>query len=172
MQIFITCTPEDFSPTERIRGFFDGKTITIYNGLKVIYKSEAELGECYKIINEDGQLVVTKQEVPDTVSGKVARILSFDQGKICDSNEDFLKRTESLRSVYPGRNFIIDMVPGSYGFMVAKKKDRNFYAPLLLWVDEDISKDELKKLLKRYKKYRKIYFPKKLIPYLLGVTVE
>lgn len=172
MQIFITRTPEDFSPTDRIRGVFDGKTITIYNGGHVIYQSEAQLGECYKIVEENRQLVVTKQTVPETVSGKVARILSFDQSKICSDPEDFLMRTENIRSVYPGRGFIIDMIPNAYGFMVAKKKDRNFYAPLLLWVSEDISKENLKRLLKKYKKYRKIYFPKHLIPYLIGVTVD
>ena len=166
MQIYLTRNGQTFHISEYISAHFDDERLTInYNGKKS--SCPAEIGESYIIKRTDKGLIVDQVHIPESYAGKVGFCLSFAEDKICKSLDEFYIRADSIKGVYPSKKFIIQTDSKAYAFLVAKKKDRRVYAPLLLWVSDTISQEELDELIHMFRKYRKIYYSEEFTKILM-----
>lgn len=167
MQIYITKASQDFKVSDVVQAHFNGEKLSVFFGDSLVYLSNASIGQSYYISRKKNKFLIEKVSIPEDMAGKLAWILSFDEKKRCVSMEDFIKRCEVVKENYPSKRFIIGSKDNAYAFLVAKKQDRRFFTPLLIWVNQDISASEIQELFDDYRDYRKIYEPKDFIEILL-----
>ena len=166
MQIYLTQNGQSFQISEYVTAHYGVGRLTInYNGKKS--SCPAEIGESYIIKRTDKGLIVDQVHVPKSYAGKVGFCLSFAEEKICKSLDEFYVRADSVKGIYPSKKFVIQTDSKAYAFLVAKKKDRRVYAPLLLWVSDTISQEELDELIHKFRKFRKIYHPEEFTQLLM-----
>lgn len=158
MQIYLTENNQYFEVSEYVTARFSDGRLTI-NHCGKESSCPAEIGESYIIKRTDKGLIVKAELIPKSYAGKVGYCLSFAEEKICISLDEFNIRSETVKEVYPSKKFISVTNHKTYAFLVAKKKDRRIYAPLLLWVSDKITSEELEELIHKFRKYRKIYHP-------------
>ena len=168
MQIYIMRNGQEVEVSDVVRTLFIDGQFSVYHHGKLYYVEPASLVNAF-IVKRTGndEVIVERVPIPETFSGKVGYCLSFEEKKLCASYEEFLSRVDDVKAVYPSKKFVTETDGKSYAFLVAKKKDRRIYAPLLLWVSDTISATSLTLLLGKYKKYRKIYHPEEFRRILL-----
>ena len=157
MQIYYTNNGREFVVSDYVRAIFDHGRLSIYfNGKKS--SCPTELGSTFIVKRFDDKLSVQKVALPEDYCERVGYCLSFEPQKCCHSLEEFNERVTSIKEVYPSPKFFMHTNNKSYAFLVAKKpKATRKYAPLLLWVDKNITQEESEELIQKYRKYRKIY---------------
>lgn len=169
MRIYLTQQNQENKVSDYVCTYFAEGKLTVYHHGKAISTHDAKLGDIFTVHrNEKTDVVSTEKEpIPDTFAGKVGFCLSFEEKKICTSLEDFYRRVDEVKAVYRSKKYVVKTDDKSYAFFVAKKPDRRFYTPLLLWVSDDISAVSLVLLIESYKKYRKVYHPKDFVDIIL-----
>lgn len=157
MQIYYTADGREYIVSEYVRATFNkGRLTILFKGKKS--SCPAKLGSTFIVKRFDDKLSVQDVSLPEDYCERVGYCLSFDPKKCCHSYEEFLKRVTVTKEEYPSPSFSMHTNQKSYAFLVAKKqRDPRKHAPLLLWVDENITPEEAEVLIQKYRKYRKIY---------------
>lgn len=169
MRIYLNKPNQETVVSDYVCTYFAEGKFTVYHHQKSIGTYDARLGDIFVVHRDEKTDVVDVErvDIPDTFAGKVGFCLSFEEKKICKSYKEFTQRMEEVKKTYKSKKFVSKTDEKSYAFLVAKKPDRRFYAPLLLWVSEDISSVSLTLMLEHFKKYRKIYHPKDFVDIIL-----
>lgn len=157
MQIYYTADDREYIVSEYVRAIFNHERLTIiFKGKKS--SCPAKLGSTFIVKRFDEKLSVQEVALPEDYCERVGYCLSFDPKKCCHSLEEFLERVTLTKEEYPSPKFSVHTNNKSYAFLVAKKQSApKKTAPLLLWVDENITQEEAEELIQKYRKYRKIY---------------
>lgn len=157
MQIYYTSDGREYVVSEYVRATFNkGRLTILFKGRKS--SCPAELGSTFIVKRFDDKLSVQAVTLPKDYCERVGYCLSFDPKKCCHSLEEFLERVTATKEEYPSPKFSMHTNDKSYAFLVAKKQSApRKHAPLLLWVDENITPEEAEELIQKYRKYRKIY---------------
>lgn len=105
--------------------------------------------------------------MPETRGKRIAWALSFSQDeKIADSLDEFSKKFTDLIQEY-GTNPTCCYNKNAYAFLIAEKRNKKGKKkPLLAWVSDSISDEDLDELISIYTKYRKLYYPAEFIKVL------
>lgn len=169
MQIYITQDRQEDVISDYVRSIFIDNELSVYLQNKIVSTHPAHIGDAFVIKRTDNDAVKVEQvPIPDTFAGKVGYCLSFAETKVCSSFEEFTQRVDIVKEDYPSKKFVVETDNESYAFLVAKKPQKRMYAPLLLWVSDDISMEKLSLLIQKYRKYRKIYHPKDFTDILMN----
>ncbi len=159
MQIYLTQNGQQVPVSEYVTTYFKDNILHVFYDGKD-HKYPANVGDSFTVKRTDkGIVYVEKVAIPDTYAGKVGYCLSFAEDKICMSFDEFLIRADNVKQIYPSKKFVTKTDSRRYAFLVAKKKDRKVFTPLLLWVSDKITSEELEDMIHEFRKYRKIYHP-------------
>lgn len=168
MLFYISETPQNFRLNEFIECTFNGQELkTTFHGREVDSK-EAKLGDAF-YVHAQGQKkppIISFPEMPEARGAKIAWVLSYiGNEKYMSSEIDFydtyhnLIQTDSITNV---------AVFAKYGRFAVVLADRHFPEkgkvkknnPVLAWIADDITREELNYLLDRYDSRKKLPCPR------------
>lgn len=171
--IFITNTPQTFKVNEYIECSYDGRFIqTKLNG-EIVLSQPAKLGNAFYLVPQGQKKppLLTRAELPTTRGAKIAWALSFiGDEKMMNSQADFYTTYDILVKEDIIRNIALTTKYGSYAIAIADKHIINVKQPekskvkknnpVLAWIADDISYEDLNHLLDEYAKRRSLPCPK------------
>ena len=176
MQIFLYQSGLNFSASELVHSEFDGSTLRTYLGAELTDSRPAQIGDAFYIIPCGTQKApnVMAIELPESRGAKIAWALSFiGENKYINEEKDFWDRCHQISQETTLMNIIYLTNPGAYALCIAdrvadskkalskpKIKLRN---PILAWISDDITREQLDELLERFGKERAIFCPKEYL---------
>ena len=179
MQIFLCKPQEVFAPSEYVKTEFDGKTLRTYLGNELTDSRPANLGDSFYIIPCGTKKApkVCMAELPQTRGARIAWALSFvGENKYVANEKDFWIRYQELYSQNLIYNAIYLLNPGIYALCIAdrvtepikahgkaKVKPKN---PIVAWISDNITSDELDELIERFTQERKLFCPSEYVKLL------
>lgn len=141
---------------------FDGKELrTIFNNA-VMDTRPAKVGDMFWIYPQGSKKPpkIEQAKMPDKRGEKISWALSFkNELSRTSSLEDFCKQTNPLPTTGKGS---VTVQRSSYAFMMTEKENGKL-SPALSWVSDDISKAEIKELIKDYTLFGKLFCPEEFI---------
>lgn len=165
-----------FSANEFVHSEFDGSVLRTYLGDKLTDSRVAKIGDSFFIIPCGTQKApkVNATELPNSRGAKIAWALSFvgknkyvnEEKAFWDCYQQISKESTLMNAIYllnPGvyALCIADRVADSQKFMSKPKvKLRN---PILAWISDDITSDQIDELLERFTKERALFCPKEYL---------
>ena len=168
MLFYISETPQNFRLNEFIECTFNGQELkTTFHGREVDSK-EAKLGDAF-YVHAQGQKkppIISFPEMPESRGAKIAWVLSYIANEKYMSSEiafydtyHNLIQTDSITNV---------AVFTKYGRFAVVLADRHFPEkgkvkknnPVLAWIADDITREELNYLLDRYDSRKKLPCPR------------
>ena len=172
MQIFLCKPQEVFQPVEYVKSEFDGETLRTYLHGNLTDSRPASIGDSFYLIPSGTKKApkVTKAELPESRGARIAWALSFvGDNKFAASEKDFWERYQELTSEKLIYNAVYLLNPGVYALCIAdritesakvqskpKVKPKN---PVIAWISDDITSDEIDELLERFTKERNLFCP-------------
>lgn len=174
MQLFLTHEGQTWSINPYVSASFRENTLRVFSSLDsgLVYSTApAKLGESYhvQVFGHEKNPVVKKADMPDNRGARILWALSFvEPEKRVSSEKDFFQRQASIEAEYASEVSIIHYLKDGYAFFLAKKRPQpgkgrkshqTKYKPCLGWCSDDISEENLKDLVQKFRKYRKIYCP-------------
>lgn len=172
MQIFLYKPNESFSPSEYIRTEFDGTTLKTYFNEELVDSRTANIGNSFFIIPLGSKKVpqVKEAEMPATKGAKIAWALSFiGESKFVAEEKNFWKRYQEIAAENTLHNTMYLLNPGVYALCIAdrvvdsqrvlSKPKVKLKNPVLAWISDDITDDEIDELVERFSLEREIFCP-------------
>lgn len=166
--IFITKEPQSFRVNESINAVFDGRFLQTKIHDEVVLSQPAHLGEAFYILPQGLKTppIITRAELPANRGAKIAWALSFiGDDKCMKSEADFYNTYDQLVKDDIIRNIAAFTKYSQYAIVIADKsvfnatlgrnklKSRN---PVLAWISDDISLENLRELLEKYESRKKL----------------
>lgn len=179
MQIFLCKSNEVFTPSDFIKTEFNGTTLRTYLNGELTDSRSASIGDSFYIIHSGTKKApkVNKAELPENRGARIAWALSFvGESKYATSEKDFWNRYQELASEKLIYNAIYLLNPGVYAICIAdritesakvqskpKVKPKN---PVIAWISDDITSNEIDELLERFTKERNLFCPAEYVKLL------
>lgn len=171
---YISNSPQTFKPNEFIECTFNGRELqTKFHGIKV-NSQEAKLGDTF-YIHAQGQKkppIISFPEMPTPRGTKIAWILSFiGAEKYMTSEKDFYDAYQKLIQTNSITNTAVFTKYGRFAVVIAdrhipekgKVKKNN---PVLAWIADDLTREELNSLLDKYELRKKLPCPREFFYHL------
>ena len=168
MLFYISETPQNFRLNEFIECTFNGQELkTIFHGREVDSK-EAKLGDAF-YVHAQGQKkppIISFPEMPEARGAKIAWVLSYiGNEKYMSSEIAFYDTYHNLIQTDSITNVAVFTKYGRFADVLAdrhlpekgKVKKNN---PVLAWIADDITREELNYLLDRYDSRKKLPCPR------------
>lgn len=179
MQIFLCKPHEVFAPSEYVKTEFDGTNLRTYLNGELTDSRPASIGESFYIIPSGTKKApkVTKADLPKTRGARIAWALSFvGENKYATSEKEFWTRYQALNAESLIYNAVYLLNPGVYALCIAdritesvkvkstpKVKPKN---PVVAWISDTITSDEIDELLERFSQERKVFCPTEFVKLL------
>lgn len=168
MLFYIKEAPQTFRPNEFIECTFNGRELkTLFHGQEVDSK-EAKFGDTF-YIHAQGQKkppIISFPEMPESRGAKIAWVLSFiGNEKYMSSEKDFYNTYQKLVKTDSITNIAFFTKYGRFSIVIAdrhlpekgKVKKNN---PVLAWIADDITREELNSLLDKYESRKRLPCPR------------
>lgn len=168
MLFYISETPQNFRLNEFIECTFNGQELkTTFHGREVDSK-EAKLGDAF-YVHAQGQKkppIISFPEMPEARGAKIAWVLSYiGNEKYMSSEIAFYDTYHNLIQTDSITNVAVFTKYGRFAVVLA---DRHFPEkgkvkknnPVLAWIADDITREELNYLLDRYDSRKKLPCPR------------
>lgn len=174
MQLFLTHEGQIWNISPYVNAIFSNHTLRIFSStnVAVVYATAtAEVGESYyvQVFGHEKNPVLKKVAMPENRGDKILWALSFvEPEKRVSTVEEFWEKQPQVADAYGSKVSIIHFVKDEYAFYVAKRSSQpgkghrshqTKYKPCLAWCSDNISEESLQDLIKKYRRYRKIYCP-------------
>lgn len=164
MQIFLY-KPDTFVVTESVETVFDGSNLRTYlNGTQTDSRA-ATVGECY-YIQQNGKNKapkITKAEMPESRGLRIAWALSFigTNKNATDFNEFMIKYQNFINKElsYQCCMFMSNPEKKKFAIVLEILPDGRLPKPILAWIADDITQEELDELTETLTRYRKLFCP-------------
>lgn len=170
--VYLYKEKHSFSLNQSISCTFDGSIFRTYFNGALVDNQPATVGDCMYIIphGEKKAPNVEKAKLPESRGARIAWALSFiGTVKYAESLEEFFEKYQSILADPNVRNHMYELKSGCFAFLIADKVVESNKAkaapklkqscPLLAWIADDISNEDLSDLCTRFSKYRSIYCP-------------
>jgi len=140
----------------------------IYNGKELgikwkdkIKKYPAKIGDAFAINCNGTFPKVTPLTPPKRKGEKLLWLASFPKRARVQREEDIESFVESVREHYDwwGYREFRNHEPGKWYLVLCNRPDFGGVHHVAGWVSDDLSNDEVKEFIERYKKFRGFYFP-------------
>lgn len=169
MQLLYLTEPREFNLTEFIRIKFDGNLLAVYLNNALCGIHAAKPGDAFQVfsVGQHSSPVIEKVRQPLERGERIAWALCFQERLARTSSyQEFLDTYQKVMNAYPSEKYFIEECPEAYAFVLATKPKNpkkpnkpEKKKPLLAWVSDDISDENLDKLIEAINKYRKISAP-------------
>ena len=179
MQIFLCKPQEVFNPSEYVRIEFDDGNLRTYLNGELTDSRPANIGDSFYVIPSGSKKApkVNKAELPKSRGARIAWALSFvGDNKFATSEKDFWTKYQELHSENLIYNAVYLLNPGVYALCIAdritepvkvlgkpKVKPKN---PVVAWISDNITSDELDELIERFTLERKVFCPAEFVKLL------
>lgn len=172
MLIFITKTPQDFSINEFIECKFDGRFLQTKLCGEMVLSQPAKLGQAFYIVPQGQKKppLLSRAELPTTRGAKIAWALSYiGDDKCMPTQAAFYEKYDQLVKDDIIRNIATIINYGRYALVIADKhinsdnpakskvKKNN---PVLAWISDDVTCEELNVILEKYAERKSLPCPK------------
>lgn len=176
MQIFL-CKPDTtFHANEFVHSEFDGVVLRTYLNNELTDSRMASIGDSFFILpcGTKKPPKVTAVELPATRGARIAWALSFvGESKYVNDEKDFWNRYQQISKESVLMNTIYLTNPGVYALCIADKVSDAKKAlskpkiklknPILAWISDDITADQIDEMLERFTKERALFCPEKYV---------
>ena len=175
MQLFLTHEGQSWNINQYVSALFKDGTLRVFSNIdsNIVYDTvAAKLGDSYhvQVFGHEREPNVKKANMPENRGDKILWALSFvENEKRVSTEKEFFERQAIIEEQDISEICIIHYIKDGYAFFVSKKrpqagKGRNAshqtkYKTCLGWCSDNISEKDLKDLIQKYKKYRKISCP-------------
>lgn len=169
MQLYLTEVPQEIKLTEFIRMQFDGNLLAVYLNNALCGIHAAKLGDAFQVFPSGQHTPPTVEKVrqPSDRGERIAWALCFhERSARTSSYQEFLDTYQKIMEAYPSEKYFIEEIPEVFAFVLAKKpkcpnkpNKPEKKKPLLAWVSDDISGENLDKLIAAITQYRNISAP-------------
>lgn len=174
MQLFVTHEGQTWDINPLVSAVFENGALVVFskeNTNTVFGVSEAALGELFhvQVFGHEKAPILKKGSMPEGRGNKILWALSFvEDEKRTNTEEEFYERQPEIEKSYGSDVSIIYSKKGAYAIFLAKKtaqpgKGRRSYQvkykPCLGWCSDTITDEELKNLIREFRRHRKIYCP-------------
>lgn len=163
MLLFLCKTEQTNQLTDYIKTDFDGHNLRTYLDGRLIDLRPAKVGECYSFYTKGFREVpvIKKKILPTGRGNQIAWALSFNKKKITHDYRDFLMKFETYNSQKNGC-LNLASAPNRYGLIIERKPNGKA-KPLLIFLEDDLTQDELHSLVRTYQIFKKLYCPEEFI---------
>ena len=174
MQLFVTHEGQTWDINPYVAAVFENSTLVVYskqNRNTTFGIEKASPGELFhvQVFGHEKKPLLRKGIMPDSHGNKILWAMSFaEPEKRASSEEEFYQKQPEIEAAYGSDVSILHSKKGAYAIFLAKKRPqpgkgrRSYqikYKPCLGWCSDDISDDDLKNLIREFRRYRKIYCP-------------
>ncbi len=172
MQIFLYKAGESFNANEFVRSEFDGSTLRTYLNGELTDSRPAKIGDSFFILPCGTKKApkVNAVELPKTRGAKIAWALSFvGESKYVSEEKDFWDRYQKITQETELMNSVYLLSSGVYALCIAdrvadskkalSKPKIKIKNPILAWISDDITSDQIDELLERFTKERALFCP-------------
>lgn len=166
MYVHLTDKLRDENLTEFIRIKFDGNLFAVYLNNALCGIHAAKPGDVFQVfsIGQNTPPKVDKVRQPSDRGERIAWALGFQERNArASSYQEFLDTYQKVMEAYPSEKYFIEELPKVYAFVLAKKlsnpRKPNKPAkkkPLLAWVSDNISDEDLDMLISAITQYRNL----------------
>ena len=157
--------------SESVKVRFDGQHLYVLENESQIDTFDAQIGNtfhAYPKSKKKKNITVQKVDMPAERGQKIAFALGFQvETTRCNSFEEFVERTPDAMKDIETTAFSSEHWAGAYSFLLAKrsvsapnatpKSQRN--KPLLIWISDDITAEQLDELINQMIQYRTVAVP-------------
>ena len=169
MQIFLWKTPMSITLTEFVSVSFDGHELRTYLSGKPSTVCRAQIGDCFYISPNTLKKppTVIKAEMPEKRGQKIAWSLAFSNKRaLANSFDEFWEEVRSYKENNQ-KDVMLSAKKDVYGIaLVESSKGKKLLKPLVAYVSDAISQEDLKQLIKDFTDYRPLFCPSEYL-YLL-----
>lgn len=157
--------PDIFAVNESIQADFDGSTLRTYLNGALTDSRTAAPGECYYIqpTGESKAPKITKAEMPKSRGLRIAWALSFigERKNAANFDEFMIKYQQYINKelTYQCCMFTPQSENRKYAIVLEINPENRIPKPILAWIADDITEEELDELIKTFITYRKLFCP-------------
>lgn len=172
MQIFLYKAGEKFHANEFVYSEFDGSILRTYLNGELTDSRTAHVGDSFFILPCGTKKApkVNAVELPKTKGARIAWALSFvGENKYVSKEKDFWDRYQKISQECELMNSVYLLNPGVYALCIADRVSDSKKAlskpkikiknPVLAWISDDITDDQIDELLERFTKERALFCP-------------
>ena len=176
MQIFLYKPDSRYSANEFIHSEFDGKVLRTYLCNELTDSRPAAIGDSFFILPCGTKKApkVTAVELPATRGARIAWALCFiGESKYVNDEKDFWNRYQQISKESVLMNTIYLTNPGVYALCIADKVADSKKAlskpkiklknPILAWISDEITTDQIDEMLERFTKERALFCPEEYV---------
>lgn len=162
MLLFLCNQEQKNQLNDEVNTSFDGKTLRTYVGKNLYDERPAKIGESYSIEYKNSNLSITKNNWTSSRGKQFCWALSFNKKKIARNYDDFLKKFETYKILYPGCLCLVS-APNRFG-IISKVNSKGKQKPLFIFVADDLNTVEVHSLISAYQiLFKETYCPERFL---------